>query len=64
MIVAPEDEMVQANPAVSLQAFELISGPKEWYEIAGGHFGLLWHPSDLFDEASRVQREFLLANLA
>jgi hypothetical protein len=64
MIVAPEDEMVQANPAVSLQAFELISGPKEGYEIAGGHFGLLWHPSDLFDEASRVQREFLLANLA
>ena len=63
MIVAPEDEMVQANPAVSRQAFDLLSGPKEWYEIAGGHFGLLWHPGELFDEASHVQREFLLSNL-
>ena len=63
MIVAPEDEMVQANPAISRQAFDLLSGPKEWYEIAGGHFGLLWHPGELFEEASHVQREFLLSNL-
>jgi alpha-beta hydrolase superfamily lysophospholipase len=59
LMVAPEDEMVHANYSVSRQAFELIPGPKEWYDIAGGHFGLLYYPSELFDEASRVQIEFL-----
>jgi pimeloyl-ACP methyl ester carboxylesterase len=59
LMVAPEDEMVHANYAVARQAYELIPGPKQWYDIAGGHFGLLYFPSDLFDEASRVQTEFL-----
>jgi alpha/beta superfamily hydrolase len=59
LMVAPEDEMVHANYSVTRQAFELISGRKQWYDIAGGHFGLLYYPSDLFDEASRVQTEFL-----
>ena len=59
LMVAPEDEMVHANYSVARQAYELIPGPKEWYDIAGGHFGLLYYPSDLFDEASRVQTEFL-----
>ncbi len=59
LMVAPEDEMVHANYAVARQAFELIPGPKQWYDISGGHFGLLYCPSDLFDEASRVQTEFL-----
>jgi hypothetical protein len=36
-----------------------MPGPKQWHDIAGGHFGLLYWPSDLFDEASRVQTEFL-----
>jgi hypothetical protein len=59
LMVAPEDEMVHANYAVARQAYELIPGPKQWYDIAGGHFGLLYYPSELFDEASRVQAEFL-----
>jgi len=59
LMVAPEDEMVHANYSVARQAYELIPGPKQWYEIAGGHFGLLYYPGDLFDEASRVQTEFL-----
>lgn len=59
LMVAPEDEMVHANYAVARQAYELIPGPKQWYDIAGGHFGLLYYPSELFDEASRVQTEFL-----
>jgi hypothetical protein len=32
---------------------------KQWYDIDGGHFGLLHHPSTLFNEVSRVQVEFL-----
>ena len=59
LMVAPEDEMVHANYAVARQAFDLIPGPKQWYDIAGGHFGLLYFPSELFDQASRVQTEFL-----
>jgi hypothetical protein len=64
MMVAPEDEMVHANPSVSRHAFELLASPKKvWHEIAGGHFGLLWYPSELFDEAARAQRDFLLQHL-
>jgi acetyl esterase/lipase len=59
LMVAPDDEMVHANYAVARQAYELMPGPKQWYDIAGGHFGLLYYPSELFDEASRVQTEFL-----
>lgn len=58
LMVAPVDEMVHANYKVARQAFESIPGPKQWYDIAGGHFGLLYYPSDLFDEASQAQAEF------
>jgi len=59
LMVAPDDEMVHANYAVARQAYDLLAGPKDWYDIAGGHFGLLYWPSDLFDEASRLQAAFL-----
>jgi hypothetical protein len=59
MIVAPDDEMPHANYDVARLAYELMPDPKEWYDIAGGHFGLLYHPSPLFDEATRIQAEFL-----
>ncbi len=58
MMVAPEDEMLHANYAVAKQAYQLMPDPKQWYDIAGGHFGLLYFPSELFDEASRVQTGF------
>jgi pimeloyl-ACP methyl ester carboxylesterase len=59
LMVAPDDEMVHANYAVARQAYELMPGPKQWYDIAGGHFGLLYFPSKLFDETTRVQIAFL-----
>jgi pimeloyl-ACP methyl ester carboxylesterase len=61
LMVAPEDEMVHANYSVSRQAFEVLSGPKQWYDIAGGHFGLLYYPGELYEEAIRVQTRFLHA---
>jgi pimeloyl-ACP methyl ester carboxylesterase len=64
LMVAPDDEMVNANYSVARQAYELISGPKQWVDIDGGHFGLLYYPGDLFDEASRVQTEFLKKRLS
>jgi hypothetical protein len=59
MMVAPADEMVHANYSVARQAHELMPAPKQWCDIAGGHFGLLYPLSELFDEATRVQTEFL-----
>ena len=59
MIVAPQDEMPRSNPMVTRRAFDAIPGAKEWYSIGGGHFGLLYHPSDLFSEAQAVQVAFL-----
>lgn len=59
MLVASADEMLHANPEVSRRAFDLLPGEREWYDLDGGHFGLLYHPSELFDEASGVQAEFL-----
>ncbi len=60
MLVAPQDEMPQANPEVSRAAYRAVPGAKQLVEIDGGHFGLLHHPSELFDVASRAQRDFLL----
>jgi hypothetical protein len=60
MMIAPKDEMGGANPAVARAAYDSISAKKELLEIAGGHFGLLHYPSELFDQAAHAQRDFLL----
>jgi pimeloyl-ACP methyl ester carboxylesterase len=59
MLVSPQDEMARANPRVARAVFDSIRSPKEWYAIGGGHFGLLYHPSELFSEARAVQLGFL-----
>jgi fermentation-respiration switch protein FrsA (DUF1100 family) len=63
MVLSPDDEMGGCSPAMARMAYDAAVGPKELFETAGGHFGLLYHPSPLFDEASRVQRDFLLRTL-
>lgn len=63
MLIAPEDEMQGANPEVSRAAYASVHARKELVEIRGGHFGLLHHPSKLFDEASTVQKDFLVRTL-
>ena len=62
-MLAPEDEMPGSNPAVSQKAFEAAPESKELFEIGGGHYGLLHYPSELFDQASSVQRDFLIRHL-
>lgn len=59
MIVATNDEMNGANPKVTKYVFNNITQPKEWVNIDGGHFGLLYHPSDLFNQSSQAQIDFL-----
>ncbi len=63
-MVAPDDEMVHANPGVARSAFDRMGGMKEWYEIRDGHFGLLYPESERFEEATRVQTDFVLRHLA
>jgi alpha-beta hydrolase superfamily lysophospholipase len=63
VMIAPEDEMPGANPAVSRLAYEAAPEPKELFEIGGGHFGLLHYPSELFSQASAVQSDFLIRHL-
>jgi hypothetical protein len=62
-MVAPGDEMVMANPDVARATYDLIPTYKEYRDIPGGHFGLLYHPSELFDLASSVQTDFLVRRL-
>ena len=59
MVVAINDEMTGASPEVTKAVFEMIKQPKEWVDIDGGHFGLLYYPSVLFDKSSKAQIEFL-----
>ena len=62
-VIARGDEMPGAEEAVSRLAFNRAAGPKELYEVDGGHFGLLYAPGPIFEEVSRRQREFLERHL-
>jgi len=37
--------------------------PKQWADIDGGHFGLLYYPSEIFAQASKQQCQFLVGAL-
>lgn len=63
MIVAKNDEMTGASPEVTRELFQRIDQPKKWVYISGGHFGLLYYPSILFEESIRAQIKFLQENL-
>lgn len=63
LMVALQDEMVHANYQVARQAYDLMPGVKRWYDIADGHFGLLYYPSSRFDEAVSVQAQFFCEQL-
>ena len=63
MVVATNDEMNGANPQVTKFVYDNIKQPKEWVDIEGGHFGLLYYPSELFNQSSRAQINFLMKYL-
>jgi len=50
--------MPGSKPAVERDAYGKLAGPKEWTEIDGGHFGLLYFPSEEFERASSAQARF------
>ena len=63
MMIAEEDEMPNANSAVSRLVYDELTSQKELIEIGGGHFGLLYYPGELFDKASKAQCDFLRKQL-
>lgn len=63
MMVGRNDEMVHCNPDVTRATYELMRCPKRWADIDGGHFGLLYYPSEIFAQASKQQCEFLVGAL-
>jgi fermentation-respiration switch protein FrsA (DUF1100 family) len=62
-IVSPEDEMPGSAPAVTRAVYDRFTGKKEWIDVAGGHFGLLYFPSPAFELATRAQARFLSEHL-
>jgi len=63
MMIASEDEMQCANSHIARKVFEAAPQPKELVEIEGGHFGIMYYPSPLFDQASKTRQDFLETNL-
>lgn len=61
--IAEDDEMPGAEPSIALAAYERAPEPKELLTIDGGHFGLLYHPSPLFDRVAAAQADFLVRRL-
>ena len=58
MMVSNDDEMPGANSEVARYAFNIALQPKKLIEIDGGHFGIVYYPSPLFDMASSAQIQF------
>jgi dienelactone hydrolase len=62
-VIAGDDEMPGAEPDIARAAFESAPEPKELVLVDSGHFGLLYHPSELFDRVSEAQASFLARTL-
>jgi hypothetical protein len=63
-VIAQDDEMPGAEAEIALACYKLAGGQKESLIVDGGHFGLLYHPSERFARASTAQVEFLGRALA
>jgi hypothetical protein len=59
LVVAKNDEMEGASDIIANSVFEMVNRPKKLVYLDGGHFGLLEYPSDLFNQSSKAQVDFL-----
>ena len=62
-VVASDDEVAVASPAIARRCFNSINGAKDWEDIEGGHFGLLYEDSQLFHQAVNADLAFLAKHL-
>jgi hypothetical protein len=63
LMAGRDDEMVHCNPDVTKAIFGSMRCRKQWADIDGGHFGLLYYPSEIFEQASAGQCAFLIEAL-
>lgn len=63
LVVAEEDEMPMCDAAIARQVHASSSGPREVFEVGGGHFELLYHDSECYTAAVDAQRSFLRTHL-
>lgn len=63
MVVAEHDEQPGADSDVARQVFERANDPKVLFEIAGGHFGAIYHDSPEFILSATAQQRFLQEHL-
>jgi fermentation-respiration switch protein FrsA (DUF1100 family) len=63
MQISPNDEMPGAKTEIARMVFDLAPEPKELMEIDGGHFGLIYYPGPIFDQAMNAQKDFLIRHL-
>ena len=54
-----DDEMIHCNPEVQQAVYEMIPTEKEHIELDGGHFGLLYPGSPIFERSVQAQIRFL-----
>jgi len=64
VMVGRNDEMIHCNRDVTKATYDLMRCPKQWVDIDGGHFGLLYYPGEIFTQASTQQCEFLVGALS
>lgn len=57
LLIAKDDEVTSA--IVAKEVYDLIPGRKEYMEVEGGHFGLLYYPGEVFNKAVSAQCDFL-----
>ena len=62
-VIAHNDEMPGTRAEIAQLAFDSLQGPKQLLEVDGGHFGLLYYPSKIFDEVAACQAAFLREHL-
>ena len=58
-LVANDDEVAAASPTVARRGFDSIPAAKIWVDITGGHFGLLYKDSDVFNQTVATDQTFI-----
>jgi len=61
LVVAKDDEMEGASAVIAKAVYDKVSQAKQIELLDGGHFGMLEYPSDLFNQSSKIQVDFLEA---
>lgn len=61
LVVAKDDEMEGASDVIAKAVYDKVSQAKQIELLDGGHFGILEYPSDLFNQSSKSQVDFIEA---